>query len=175
MGPVAAITPWNFPLGTAVVKLAPALAAGCTVVLKPSPLTPLACLRFGELVRELFPAGVLNIISGGNDLGAAMSEHPVPRQISFTGSVATGKKISLAAAADLKRVTLELGGNDPAILLDDVDVEETAASIFSNAFVNCGQVCVAIKRVYVPERLYDEVVDALVARSQGGEHRRRFT
>ncbi|MGA2528365.1 MAG: aldehyde dehydrogenase family protein [Acidimicrobiales bacterium] len=166
VGPVAAITPWNFPLGTAVVKLAPALAAGCTVVLKPSPLTPLACLRFGELVRELFPAGVLNIVSGGNDLGAAMSEHPVPRQISFTGSVATGKKISLAAAPDLKRVTLELGGNDPAILLDDVDPEETAESIFANAFVNCGQVCVAIKRVYVPERLYGEVVDALVVRAK---------
>ena len=165
VGPVAAITPWNFPLGTAVAKLAPALAAGCTVVLKPSPVTPLACLRFGELVREIFPSGVLNIISGGNELGAAMSEHPIPRQISFTGSVATGKKISLAAAPDLKRVTLELGGNDPAILLDDVDIDAMAGSIFANAFSNCGQVCVAIKRVYVPERLYGEVVAALVARA----------
>ncbi|MGA3352596.1 MAG: aldehyde dehydrogenase family protein [Acidimicrobiales bacterium] len=169
VGPVAAITPWNFPLGTAVAKLAPALAAGCTVVLKPSPVTPLACLRFGELVREVFPPGVLNVISGGNELGAAMSEHPVPRQISFTGSVATGKKISLAAASDLKRVTLELGGNDPAILLDDVDIEAMAGSIFANAFVNCGQVCVAIKRVYVPERLYSDVVDALVARADAAQ------
>ena len=166
VGPVAAITPWNFPLGTAVVKLAPALAAGCTVVLKPSPLTPLACLRFGDLVEEIFPPGVVNIISGGNELGAAMSQHPVARQVSFTGSVATGKKISMAAAPDLKRVTLELGGNDPAILLDDVDVEEMVGSIFANAFTNCGQVCVAIKRVYVPESLYDDVVEALVVRAK---------
>jgi acyl-CoA reductase-like NAD-dependent aldehyde dehydrogenase len=166
VGPVAAITPWNFPLGTAVVKLAPALAAGCTVVLKPSPLTPLACLRFGDLVKEIFPPGVVNIISGGNELGAAMSQHPVARQVSFTGSVATGKKISMAAAPDLKRVTLELGGNDPAILLDDVDVEEMVGSIFANAFTNCGQVCVAIKRVYVPESLYDDVVEALVVRAK---------
>lgn len=166
VGPVAAITPWNFPLGTAVVKLAPALAAGCTVVLKPSPLTPLACLRFGDLVKEIFPPGVVNIISGGNELGAAMSQHPVARQVSFTGSVATGKKISMAAAPDLKRVTLELGGNDPAILLDDVDVEEMVGSIFANAFTNCGQVCVAIKRVDVPESLYDDVVEALVVRAK---------
>jgi acyl-CoA reductase-like NAD-dependent aldehyde dehydrogenase len=169
VGPVAAITPWNFPLGTAVAKLAPALAAGCTVVLKPSPFTPLACLRFGELTREVFPPGVLNVISGGNELGAAMSEHPIPRQVSFTGSVATGKKIALAAAPDLKRVTLELGGNDPAILLDDVDVDAMAGSIFANAFVNCGQVCVAIKRVYVPERLYGNVVAALVARANAAK------
>jgi acyl-CoA reductase-like NAD-dependent aldehyde dehydrogenase len=166
VGPVAAITPWNFPLGTAIAKLAPALAAGCTVVLKPSPLTPLACLRFGELTREIFPPGVLSILSGGNELGARMTEHPIPRQVSFTGSVATGKKISIAAAPDLKRVTLELGGNDPAILLDDVDIEAMAGSIFANAFSNCGQVCVAIKRVYVPEHLYGQVVDALAARAE---------
>ena len=149
-GPVAAITPWNFPLGTAVAKIAPALAAGCTMVLKPSPYTPLSCLLFGEVSREVLPPGVLNVISGGNDLGVKMTEHPVPRMVSFTGSVATGKKIATTVAPDLKRVTLELGGNDPAIVLEDFDVESTAAGLFANAFSNCGQVCVAIKRVYVP-------------------------
>lgn len=169
VGPVAAITPWNFPLGTAVAKIAPALAAGCTVVLKPSPFTPLTCLRLGELAREVVPAGVLNILSGSNKLGAAMVEHPVPRMVSFTGSVATGKHIASAAAPDLKRVTLELGGNDPAIVLDDADVASVADGIFTNAFANCGQVCVAIKRVYVPEVIYDQVVSALAERARAAK------
>jgi acyl-CoA reductase-like NAD-dependent aldehyde dehydrogenase len=169
VGPVAAITPWNFPLGTAVAKIAPALAAGCTIVLKPSPFTPLTCLRFGELTRDVLPGGVVNVLSGGNELGAAMVEHPVPRMVSFTGSVATGKRIAAAAAPDLKRLTLELGGNDPAIVLDDADVETVADGIFANAFSNCGQVCVAIKRVYAPERIYDEVVSALAERARAAK------
>ena len=166
VGPVAAITPWNYPLGSAIAKLAPALLAGCPVVLKPSPLTPLTSLRFAQLTREVFPPGVLNVVSGGNELGEAMCLHPVPRHISFTGSVATGKKVSTAAAPDLKRLTLELGGNDPAIVLDDVDVNSIVGPIFKHAFANCGQVCVAIKRLYVPEHLYAEVVEALVARAE---------
>src|ERR1700722_8444178 len=109
MGVIAAITPWNFPLGTAMSKLAPALAAGCTVVLKPSPYTPLSSLRFGELVRDAVPPGVLNIVSGSDSLGALMTGHPLVNMISFTGSVATGQKIAAMAAADLKRVLLELG------------------------------------------------------------------
>lgn len=165
-GPVAAITPWNFPLGTAIAKVAPALASGCTIVLKSSPFTPLTCLRFGELTRGLLPDGVLNVLSGSNELGAAMVEHHIPRMVSFTGSVATGKRIARAAAVDLKRITLELGGNDPAILLDDVDVDAVAEGLFANAFANCGQVCVAIKRVYAPERIYDRVVTALADRAQ---------
>jgi acyl-CoA reductase-like NAD-dependent aldehyde dehydrogenase len=169
VGPVAAITPWNFPLGTAVVKIAPALAAGCTVVLKPSPYTPLSCLLFGELGREVLPPGVLNVISGGNERGAKMTAHPVPRMVSFTGSVATGKRIAMTVAPDLKRVTLELGGNDPAIVLDDFDVEDTADGLFANAFGNCGQICVAIKRVYVPRRRHDELVSALVARVEAAK------
>jgi acyl-CoA reductase-like NAD-dependent aldehyde dehydrogenase len=169
IGPVAAITPWNFPLGTAVAKVAPALAAGCTIVLKPSPYTPLSCLLFGELSREVLPPGVLNVISGGNERGVKMTEHPVPRMVSFTGSVATGKKIATTVAPDLKRVTLELGGNDPAIVLDDFDVEETADGLFANAFGNCGQICVAIKRVYVPRRRHDELVAALVARVESAK------
>jgi acyl-CoA reductase-like NAD-dependent aldehyde dehydrogenase len=169
IGPVAAITPWNFPLGTAVAKIAPALAAGCTMVLKPSPYTPLSCLLFGEVSRDVLPQGVLNVISGGNDLGAKMTEHPVPRMVSFTGSVATGKKIATTVAPDLKRITLELGGNDPAIVLEDFDVESTADGLFANAFSNCGQVCVAIKRVYVPRTRHDELVAALVSRVEAAK------
>lgn len=165
VGPVAAITPWNFPLGTAVAKIAPGLAAGCTMVVKPSPFTPLACLRLGEVSRASLPPGVLNIISGSDQVGEWMSQHPVPRMVSFTGSIATGKRIAGAIAPDLKRATLELGGNDPAIVLDDVDVGQIADRLFGNAFANCGQVCVAVKRVYVPERLHDELVAALADRA----------
>lgn len=166
VGPVAAITPWNFPLGTAITKIAPSLAAGCTMVLKPSPFTPLACLRFGELARTILPPGVLNIISGSDQVGAWMSEHPIPRMVSFTGSVATGKRIAAAAAPDLKRVVLELGGNDPAVVLDDADVDQVADRLFANAFSNCGQVCTAIKRVYVPERLHGHYTAALADRAR---------
>src|ERR1700728_1242926 len=119
LGVVAAITPWNFPLTLAFWKIAPALLAGNTMVLKPSPFTPLSTLKVGEILKDVFPPGVVNIVSGGDDLGAWMTTHPVPRKISFTGSVETGKKVALSAAPDLKRVTLELGGNDPAIVLDD--------------------------------------------------------
>jgi acyl-CoA reductase-like NAD-dependent aldehyde dehydrogenase len=166
MGVVAAITPWNFPLGTAMSKLAPALAAGCTVVLKPSPYTPLSSLRFGELVRAGLPPGVLSIVSGSDFLGSLMTSHPLVRMISFTGSVATGKRIAVTAAEDLKRVLLELGGNDPAIVLDDADVDAAADGVFANAFANCGQICVAIKRVYAPRALYGQLVDALADRAR---------
>jgi acyl-CoA reductase-like NAD-dependent aldehyde dehydrogenase len=163
VGVVAAITPWNFPVSQAAWKLAPALRAGNTVVLKPSPYTPLTTLRVGEALLDAFPPGVLNVVSGGNELGAWMTEHPTPRTISFTGSVTTGKRVAIAAAPDLKRTTLELGGNDAAIVLDDIDPERAAAGLFAGAFANCGQVCVAIKRAYVPQRIYEEVVDALAA------------
>lgn len=169
VGPVAAITPWNFPIGTSVAKIAPALAAGCTMVLKSSPFTPLSCLRFGELTRDVLPPGVLNVISGSDQVGAWMAEHPIPRMTSFTGSVATGKRVAAAAAPDLKRLTLELGGNDPAILLEDADIAKVADGLFANAFGNCGQICVAIKRVYVPDRLHDELVEALVARASAAK------
>lgn len=161
LGVVAAITPWNFPLVLASWKIAPALLAGNTMVLKPSPFTPLSTLKLGEVLREVLPPGVLNVVSGPDPLGSAMTSHPVPRKISFTGSVATGKKVAAAAAPDLKRVTLELGGNDPAIILDDVDVAATVDKLFWGAFQNNGQVCSAIKRVYVPDTLYDDVVDGL--------------
>ena len=168
LGVVAAITPWNFPVTLASWKIAPALLAGNTLVLKPSPFTPLSTLKIGELLRDVFPPGVFNVVSGGDGLGAWMTSHPVPRKVSFTGSVATGKKVAAAAAPDLKRVTLELGGNDPAILLDDVDPADVADRVFRAAFANNGQVCSAVKRVYVPEAMYDDVVEAMAtqARSQ---------
>ncbi|HEX5366222.1 MAG TPA: aldehyde dehydrogenase family protein [Acidimicrobiales bacterium] len=166
LGVVAAITPWNFPLVLASWKIAPALLAGNTMVLKPSPFTPLSTLKLGEVLRGVLPPGVLNVVSGRDPLGASMTEHPVPRKISFTGSVATGKKVALAAAPDLKRVTLELGGNDPAIVLDDVDVPAMVDKLFWGAFQNNGQVCSAIKRVYVPDALYGDVVEGLAERAR---------
>jgi acyl-CoA reductase-like NAD-dependent aldehyde dehydrogenase len=165
IGPVAAITPWNFPIGLAFWKVAPALRAGNTLVLKPSPFTPLTSLRVGEILSGVLPAGVLNVISGRDPLGAKLAAHPGIRKISFTGSTATGKKVAATAAEDLKRVTLELGGNDPAIVLDDADPEAVAASIFRSAMANSGQICMAVKRVYVPRRMYGVFVEGLVAQA----------
>jgi acyl-CoA reductase-like NAD-dependent aldehyde dehydrogenase len=166
LGVVAAITPWNFPVSSACMKIAPALAAGNTVVLKPSPFTPLATLRLGELLRPVFPPGVLNVVSGDDALGAQMTGHPAVRKITFTGSVSTGKKVAAAAVPDLKRITLELGGNDPAIVLDDADVAAVADGIFWSSFANSGQICSAIKRVYVPRALHGALVDALADRAR---------
>jgi acyl-CoA reductase-like NAD-dependent aldehyde dehydrogenase len=166
IGVVAAITPWNYPVVQASWKLAPALLAGNTVVLKPSPYTPLTNLRLGELLLDVLPPGVLNIVSGGDELGRAMTEHEIPLKVSFTGSVATGKKVAMATAPDLKRTTLELGGNDAAIILDDMDPVRAAEGLFAGAFANCGQVCSAIKRAYVPERLYADLVEALAEQAR---------
>jgi acyl-CoA reductase-like NAD-dependent aldehyde dehydrogenase len=169
LGVVAAITPWNYPVMLAAWKIAPALLAGNTMVLKPSPFTPLATLRMGEILAEVLPPGVLNVVSGGDDLGRRMTAHPVPRKISFTGSVAAGRHVAATAAPDLKRITLELGGNDPAILLDDVDPAAIASRLFWGAFQNNGQVCSAIKRVYAPRRLYDDIVEALAAQARSAK------
>lgn len=166
LGVVAAITPWNFPVVIAANKLGPALVTGNTVVLKPSPLTPLSTLKMAEIVNEAFPPGVLNVISGGDALGARLSGHPGIRKITFTGSIPTGKAIAAAAAGDLKRITLELGGNDAAILLDDFDADAMAEPLFWSAFLNTGQVCAAVKRVYAPRHRYDEIVAALAARAK---------
>jgi acyl-CoA reductase-like NAD-dependent aldehyde dehydrogenase len=161
LGVVAAITPWNFPVSTLIAKLGPAFLTGNTVVAKPSPFTPLSSLALGAVVKDVMPAGVLNVIGGSDEVGAWMTAHPAVRKISFTGSVPTGKKIMRAAADDLKRVTLELGGNDPAIVLPDVDPKKVAPKIFWGAFMNSGQVCVAIKRLYVHEDVYQPVLGAL--------------
>lgn len=163
VGVVAAITPWNFPVLLAQWKIIPALIAGCTVVLKPSPFTPLATLLLGKIYSEILPAGVVNIISGGNELGAMMTNHPAFNKVSFTGSIATGKKIRQVCAGTLKRLTLELGGNDPAIILPGTDIKAIAPKIFGGAFANSGQVCSAIKRIYVSEADHDEFVKEFVA------------
>lgn len=163
IGVIGAITPWNFPLLLAVWKIAPALVAGNTMVLKPSPYTPLCTLWFGELAQQVLPAGVLNILSGGNELGQWITEHPAIGKISFTGSTATGRRVMQSAAVNLKRLTLELGGNDPAIVLPDVDPKAIAKDLFWASFANSAQFCVACKRLYVHEDIYDEVARELVA------------
>ncbi len=162
LGVVGIITPWNAPVNLALGPLVSALYTGNTVVLKPSPYTPLTTLKLGEIAREIFPAGVVNVLAGGDDLGQWMTEHSEIDKISFTGSVATGKKVAAAAAGTLKRLTLELGGNDPAIILDDVDPKAIAKKVFFASFVNSGQVCMAIKRIYAHEKIYDALCDALV-------------
>lgn len=161
LGVVAAITPWNFPLILVAIKTACALAAGNTVVAKPAPTTPLTTMLLGELAAPILPPGVLNVIVDANDLGARLSDHPDVAKVSFTGSTGTGRKVMQAAAGTLKRLTLELGGNDAAILLDDVSVRDVAPLIFQAAMINAGQVCMAAKRIYAPRTLYDELCTAL--------------
>jgi acyl-CoA reductase-like NAD-dependent aldehyde dehydrogenase len=161
LGVIGAIIPWNFPLLILAFKLPPALLAGNTLVVKPAPTTPLASLKFAELVADILPKGVLNFIADANDLGDAMTHHPDIRKISFTGSTATGKKVMASAAETLKRITLELGGNDAAVVLDDAKPDTVAKGIFEGAFQNSGQVCLAIKRLYVHESIYDEMCDKL--------------
>ena len=167
LGVVAAITPWNFPIILGVWKIAPSLLAGNTVVIKPSPFTPLSTLALGEALRGALPPGVLNVVSGGDDLGKWMTSHPIPRKISFTGSTETGKHVAASAAPDLKRLTLELGGNDAAIVLPDVDPTAVADKLFWGAFENTGQVCSAIKRVFVHEDQYAATIDSLAERAKG--------
>jgi acyl-CoA reductase-like NAD-dependent aldehyde dehydrogenase len=161
LGVAGIITPWNAPVNLAIGPLVSALYTGNTVVLKPSPYTPLSTLKIGELIRDVFPRGVVNFIAGGDQLGQWMTEHPSIDKISFTGSVATGKKVMASAAGTLKRVTLELGGNDAAIVLDDVDPKVVAPKLFFAGFVNSGQVCMAIKRIYAHEKIYDALCEAL--------------
>jgi acyl-CoA reductase-like NAD-dependent aldehyde dehydrogenase len=150
-----------------VYKLLPALLTGNTVILKPSPMTPLTTLKLGELANQVFPAGVVNVLADNNELGPLITAHPDIAKVSFTGSTPTGRKIMASSAATLKRLTLELGGNDAGIVLDDADPAEVAPGIFATAFVNSGQVCAALKRLYVHESIYDEVCDeiARLARS----------
>jgi acyl-CoA reductase-like NAD-dependent aldehyde dehydrogenase len=161
LGVAGIITPWNAPINLAAGPLTSALYTGNTAILKPSPYTPLTTLKLGEFLRDVFPPGVLNVLAGGDELGQWMTEHPGVDKISFTGSVATGKKVMASAAGTLKRVTLELGGNDAAIVLDDVDPKAVAPKLFFASFVNSGQVCMAVKRIYAHERIYDALCNAL--------------
>ena len=162
VGVVGAIVPWNFPILLAIWKIAPALMAGCTVVLKPSPYTPLCDLKMVELAQQAFPAGVLNAVSGGDDLGKWITSHPDINKVAFTGSTETGRHVMRSAADTIKRVTLELGGNDPAIVLPDVDAKAIAPELFWASFQNNAQFCNVTKRLYVHEDVYDDVRDALV-------------
>jgi len=162
LGVVAAIVPWNFPVTLAVWKIAPALLAGNTVVVKPSPFTPLTALRLAELIVDLVPAGVVNVVTGDDSLGPRLTADQRIAKIAFTGSTATGKTVLRASADRLTRVTLELGGNDPAIVLPDVDVAEIAPKIFWACFRNSGQYCLAAKRVYIHDDVYDALGDQVV-------------
>lgn len=163
IGVVGSITPWNFPVMIAIWHVVPAIRSGNTVVLKPSPYTPLSTLRMVELLQDVLPPGVLNCVTGLDELGQWMTEHPDINKIIFTGSTATGKKVMGSSAQGLKRVTLELGGNDAGIVLDDVDPAAVAPGIVHGAFMNNGQTCAALKRLYVHESVYEELCGHLVA------------
>ncbi|MDP9083741.1 MAG: aldehyde dehydrogenase family protein [Pseudomonadota bacterium] len=161
LGVVAAIAPWNFPVMLMMLKVIPALITGNTVVAKPAPTTPLTMLLLGQIAANVLPPGVLNVIVDDNDLGSLLTGHPDVAKIAFTGSTTTGRKVMQSAVSTLKRLTLELGGNDAAIVLDDVDVKAVAQKVYMAAMMNAGQICVAAKRVYVPSRLYDGFCEEL--------------
>ncbi len=161
VGVVGGIVPWNYPIMMGIQKIVPALMSGCTIVLKPSPFTPLTTLRIAELIADKVPAGTVNIITGEDSLGPLITSHPDIDKITFTGSTATGKKIMEGASADLKRITLELGGNDASIVLPDADPKKVAEQLFWSSFTNAGQICVAAKRIYIHEDIYDEMSQAI--------------
>ena len=163
IGVVGAISPWNLPVLLSFAKAIPALLAGNTVVLKPSPFTPLTVLRISDYISELLPPGVLNTVTGGDELGPWITAHPGIDHISFTGSVDTGKRVLASASATLKQVSLELGGNDPGIVLADADPDAIAQDLFNSMFLLSGQGCICLKRLYIHENIYSAVTDALVA------------
>ena len=162
IGVVGAISPWNWPMMISVWQLAPALRMGNTVVTKPSEYTPLSVLALCAVLNSVFPDDVLRVVSGEREIGSALSSHPDIDKVMFTGSTATGRKIIESSAETIKRLTLELGGNDPGIVLEDADPVAIAEDLFWGAFINTGQTCAALKRLYVPDSLYDDVCAALV-------------
>lgn len=165
LGVVASITPWNWPFMIAIWHIIPALRAGNCVVSKPSSLTPLSTLRLVEILDRHLPKGVINIVTGEKGFGSAITSHPGIDKIVFTGSTPTGQSVMRGAAANLKRLTLELGGNDAAIVLPGTDVDRVVDDVFGAAFLNMGQTCAALKRLYVHESQYEEFVDALAQRA----------
>ncbi|KAL4863381.1 hypothetical protein BDV12DRAFT_29040 [Aspergillus spectabilis] len=167
LGVVCGIVPWNFPLLLATGKIAPALLTGNVIIVKPSPFTPYCGLKLVELAQQFFPPGVVQSLSGDDNLGPWMTSHPGIDKISFTGSTTTGKLVLQSASKTLKRVTLELGGNDPAIVFPDVDVEKVAEKVAFFAFLNSGQICLNLKRIYVHESIFDRFKAALVKSVQG--------
>jgi betaine-aldehyde dehydrogenase len=167
VGVCAAVTPWNYPMMMAVWKWAPALAAGNTMVLKPSDTTPVSTLLMAELMGQFLPPGVFNVVTGDRDTGRALVSHPVPRMVSITGSVRAGKEVAAAAADDLKRVHLELGGKAPVIVFDDADVAKTAEAIAVAGYFNAGQDCTAATRVLAGPRVHNDLAAALAEQARG--------
>lgn len=167
VGVVAGITPWNFPPLMGVQKICEAVSMGNTIIVKPSPYTPLSTLMIGELLADVFPAGVVNVVTGGDEVGAWLTENKDVAKVSFTGSTRTGKAIQAAASSSLKHLTLELGGNDPAIIMEDADPKAVAMGVASQAFGNAGQICIAVKRCYVHESKFDAVVGELTKIAKG--------
>ncbi|KAF6832982.1 aldehyde dehydrogenase [Colletotrichum musicola] len=167
IGVVGAIVPWNFPLMLATAKMAPALLTGNVIIVKPSPFTPYGGLKLVELAQRFFPPGVVQSLSGDDDLGPWLTSHPGIDKISFTGSTTTGKLVMQSASKTLKRVTLELGGNDPAIVFPDVDVDKVAEKVAFFAFLNSGQICLNLKRIYVHESIFPQFKQALVKHVKG--------
>jgi len=166
LGVVGSITPWNWPLMITIWHVIPALRAGNTVVLKPSEYTPVAVTRFAELVNEILPAGVLNLVLGAGEVGSAIASHTGIDKVVFTGSSRTGRRVMESASTNLKRLTLELGGNDAGIVLPDINVEAMAPKLFAACFHNNGQTCAALKRLYVHESIYDDVAEAIAAQAR---------
>lgn len=167
VGVVGSITPWNWPLMIAVWHLMPAIRTGCTVVIKPSPYTPLSTLRLVELINTVLPPGVVNSVTGDAEIGSRMSTHPGINKMVFTGSVATGRRVMAGASETLKRITLELGGNDAGIILPGTNIDPHLKSLFWGCFINAGQTCAALKRLYVHEDQYEEVVSKLATFASG--------
>jgi betaine-aldehyde dehydrogenase len=167
LGVCAQVTPWNYPLMMAIWKIGPALAAGNTVVLKPSDTTPVTSVLLAELAGDIFPAGVFNVICGDRETGRALVAHTVPQMVSITGSVRAGREVAIAAAQDLKRTHLELGGKAPVIVFDDVDPVATAETIAGAAYFNAGQDCTAATRVLAGPEIYESLVSALVDQARG--------
>ncbi len=166
IGVIGQVTPWNYPMMMAVWKFAPAIAAGNTVVLKPSDTTPETTLLLAEIAAEFLPAGVFNVITGDRDTGRALIEHPIPQMVAITGSVRAGMQVAGAAAADVKRVHLELGGKAPVMVFDDADLEAAAEAIAVAGYFNAGQDCTAATRVLAGPRVYDDFVSALAEQAK---------
>jgi betaine-aldehyde dehydrogenase len=166
IGVCAQVTPWNYPMMMAVWKFAPALAAGNTIVLKPSDTTPASTLLMAEIAAEFFPPGVFNVVCGDRDTGRALVEHPIPQMVSVTGSIRAGREVMAAASADLKNVHLELGGKAPVVVFDDADVEQAAEAIGTAGWFNAGQDCTAASRVLAGPGIHDDFVNALTAQAK---------
>ncbi len=162
LGVCGGIVPWNWPILLGMGKLGPALMTGNVLILKPSPYTPYCNLKLGEIGASVFPPGVFQVLSGNDDLGPWMTEHPGIDMVAFTGSIPTGKRVAASCAQTLKRYVLELGGNDAAIVCEDVDIEKCIPKITTLAFLNSGQICMLPKRIYIHEQIYDEFRDAMV-------------